>query len=189
MLDEKVKAGTVVYGEDGQEFQVMEGKTTDFVIAAKVIFNNPEVDNGQCLGEYEIKQRSELFTAPPATTKSMLDTPKLDLSKPLQTRKQARQLVQIIEATAQHYSRPGDASGYNAGLDNLKWLQDEFVNSFTSDPTPVKHKLTGFLNVYDDYCGGWCKTKKIARNQAGSESIACIDLSKLGIEYEEGDGL
>lgn len=58
---------------------------------------------------------------------------------------------------------------------------------------PEKHKLTGWVNVYrDDFGGrfiGSSHSSKSLATDYGAGRIACLDLSKYNIEFEEGDGL
>lgn len=116
----------------------------------------------------------------------------LDLTKPVQTRD--GRPVRILCTDAQSITsvvgliseEPGkerlfawNAHGRVAGLAQLDAHTDDLVN------TPVKRRVTGWLNVYPDgavYFGHKAKADLFAI----SSRIACIHID---IEYTEGDGL
>jgi len=54
---------------------------------------------------------------------------------------------------------------------------------------PEKRKMTGWVNVYPDGAGVILKTKSECDRNAAGDRIACLDLSKYNIEFEEGDGI
>jgi hypothetical protein len=52
---------------------------------------------------------------------------------------------------------------------------------------PEKRRLTGWINVYPT--NNTHQSKAMADGNAGDSRIACLDLSKYNIEFEEGEGL
>lgn len=63
-----------------------------------------------------------------------------------------------------------------------------------AENVPEKQKLTGFANIYKDKSNTGLlhvthKNKKDADLFSSKSRIACIDLSKYNIEFEEGEGL
>ena len=62
--------------------------------------------------------------------------------------------------------------------------------NYHAENVPITHTLTGWVNVFSDsFMSGIHSTKKLADGYANNDRIACIDLSKHNITYEEGEGL
>lgn len=86
--------------------------------------------------------------------------------------------VFVIAAVISGVLHEFDAYGRSLGESSMPSPKDLFMAS---------KKLSGFINIYDDYIGMRHKTRKDADDSAdgGTPRMACIDLSK----YEEGEGL
>ena len=60
------------------------------------------------------------------------------------------------------------------------------------DIMPEKKQLAGWVNVYPDFTGESLHTTRESADKATSSRggrIACVDLSKYNITYEQGEGL
>lgn len=51
-----------------------------------------------------------------------------------------------------------------------------------------KRKLTGWMNIYREGIKGFIHENKVLADNHANNRIACIDLSKYNIEYEDGEG-
>lgn len=124
---------------------------------------------------------------------------KFDPTKPVQTRDGR---AAIILSTKGKYIYRGSAQPIVAQINqNGQWntmnftLDGHFYTDTESQTDliniPVKHKLTGFLNVYPHKNPEttYHPTREIANSFRDTDCIACLNLANYNIEFTEGEGL
>lgn len=113
----------------------------------------------------------------------------LDLSKPIQTRDGRRAFVSDTATKDGSFLAVVNVKHGNNWKELLYWpdgTTDDKTENFDIINTPVKHKLEGWLLIQHD-CIYWYHDKPDVNKV--DVSIACLDLAKFDIEFEEGEGL
>ena len=116
---------------------------------------------------------------------------KLDYTKPMRfkdTKNKIKVVYRSEYLVAYKYLIPG------VGVREYAISKKQFETSVEN--CPETHKLTGWVNVYkngdENFTYGMNnKTRKLADMYRGTDHvcIACLDLSKYNLEFEEGEGL
>lgn len=115
----------------------------------------------------------------------------LDLTKPVQTCDGRPVRILCTDAAGEY---PVVGIEIDGEKDTVRrWTKDGRFATYSRGPhshdlinTPVKRRITGWLNVYPDGEAYFNEHRDDADREADASRIACIHID---IEYTEGDGL
>ena len=118
-----------------------------------------------------------------------------DPTKPCQTRDGRKVRILCTDAPSKS-GHPilgvieGQADNFEQWTSDGKYYDKQSNSIYDLINIAEKRKLTGFVNVYQNGDLANHESKLAAdQNRSAYNCVACLDLSKYNIEFEEGEGL